>query len=219
MLERRPFNREEHIFRSPQLADLLKDAIRFFNGTPVYELPPPEVFLGSGVYAIYYTGKGEIYAEIAQINRLAYNLPIYVGKAIPVGGRRGMGTAKETNSLHKRLTEHQKSISEAKNLQITDFHCRFIIIPHDEDALIPPIESAIIKQYNPLWNARIDGFGNHDPGAGRYNQARSSWDIIHPGRKWAEKLKSVKGDALEEDILKRIKEYNQALAHGRQDEL
>lgn len=217
MLERRPFNREEHIFRSPQLADLLKDAIRFFNGTPVYELPPPEVFLGSGVYAIYYTGKSDIYNEIAQINRIAYNLPIYVGKAIPVGGRRGMGSEKETNSLFKRLNEHSKSIKEASNLQIEDFQCRFIIIPHEEDALIPPIESAIIKQYNPLWNARIDGFGNHDPGAGRYEQARSSWDIIHSGRQWASKLKSVKGEANPSEILQRITEYNQQLKKGGMD--
>lgn len=60
MLSRRPFNREEHTFRSPELENLLKDAIRFFNGTPVYNLPPPEKFIGSGVYAIYYKGiKGQ----------------------------------------------------------------------------------------------------------------------------------------------------------------
>jgi len=35
----------------------------------------------------------------------------------------------------------------------------------------------------------IDGLGNHDPGAGRYNQQRSPWDVIHPGRPWAQKLK------------------------------
>lgn len=34
----------------------------------------------------------------------------------------------------------------------------------------------------------IDGFGNHDPGAGRRNMRRPRWDIIHPGRTWAEKL-------------------------------
>ena len=214
MLERRPFNREEHIFRSPQLADLLKDAIRFFNGTPIYDLSSPEPFLGSGVYAIYYTGKDEIYAEIAQMNRLAYHLPIYVGKAIPAGGRRGMATEKETNSLFKRLTEHAKSIGEVNNLQLSDFQCRFIVIPHDEDALIAPIESAVIKQYNPLWNAKIDGFGNHDLGIGRYNQARSSWDIIHTGRKWAEKLKSIKGEQTPTQILERITEYNRQLKKG-----
>ncbi len=31
-------------------------------------------------------------------------------------------------------------------------------------------------------NKIIDGFGNHDPGKGRYNQLRSRWDKLHPGR-------------------------------------
>jgi hypothetical protein len=31
-------------------------------------------------------------------------------------------------------------------------------------------------------DAAVDGFGNHDPGKGRYKQARSDWDVIHPGR-------------------------------------
>ncbi len=35
----------------------------------------------------------------------------------------------------------------------------------------------------------LDGFGNHDPGAGRYNQQRSPWDVIHPGPPWAQKLR------------------------------
>jgi hypothetical protein len=42
--------------------------------------------------------------------------------------------------------------------------------------------------FSPLWNRKIDGFGNHDPGSGRYNQQRSPWDVIHPGRPWAAKL-------------------------------
>ncbi len=42
--------------------------------------------------------------------------------------------------------------------------------------------------FSPLWNQILDGFGNH-PGAGRYNQQRSSWDGIHPGRPWAKRLK------------------------------
>ncbi|MBN1485361.1 MAG: Eco29kI family restriction endonuclease [Chloroflexia bacterium] len=42
--------------------------------------------------------------------------------------------------------------------------------------------------WNPLWNSGLDGFGNHDPGRGRYNQAKSEWDVLHPGRPWAERL-------------------------------
>ena len=53
--------------------------------------------------------------------------------------------------------------------------------------MISTIEAALIKLNRPLWNISIDGFGNHDPGSGRYEQAKSDWDVIHPGRLWAEK--------------------------------
>lgn len=57
-----------------------------------------------------------------------------------------------------------------------------------EDAgsdMIGTIEAALIKLHRPLWNSTIDGFGNHDPGSGRYEQAKSDWDVLHPGRQWA----------------------------------
>lgn len=47
----------------------------------------------------------------------------------------------------------------------------------------------------PLWNTVVDGFGNHDPGKGRYEQAKSDWDVIHPGRAWAEKCKGAHSSA------------------------
>jgi hypothetical protein len=52
----------------------------------------------------------------------------------------------------------------------------------------------------------LDGFGNHDLGKGRYNQQRSAWDIIHPGRKWAKNLQEGKP---EEEIKKQISEFLQ----------
>ena len=55
--------------------------------------------------------------------------------------------------------------------------------------MIGVIEAALIKLHRPLWNSCLDGFGNHDPGKGRYEQARSDWDVIHPGRNWADRLK------------------------------
>jgi hypothetical protein len=47
----------------------------------------------------------------------------------------------------------------------------------------------LIDLFNPVWNKLIDGFGNHDPGSGRYLQKRAPWDELHPGRAWAEKLR------------------------------
>ena len=54
--------------------------------------------------------------------------------------------------------------------------------------MIGSIEAALIKLNRPLWNSRVDGFGNHDPGSGRYEQARSDWDVVHTGRVWADRL-------------------------------
>jgi hypothetical protein len=218
MIARPPFNREDHIFRSPELESLLKDAIRFFNGTPIYELPPPENFIGSGIYSIYYTGNLQLYAPLSAVNRIQYALPIYVGKAIPIGARRGQ-TGTETNSLYRRLRDHASSIRAVNNLELTHFHCRFVIVPHEENTLISSIESAIIRQYNPLWNSCIDGFGNHDPGGGRTGQARSQWDVIHPGRKWAERLQGIMGENDPDTIFRNIGDYFERLTARGRDEI
>ena len=45
---------------------------------------PPEKFRGAGIYAIYYIGDFEAYADLAVINRDGqFARPIYVGKAVP----------------------------------------------------------------------------------------------------------------------------------------
>ena len=59
-----PFNREKHVFRCDAFAELVKDTVRFFNGTPVHPLPPADDFTGTGIYAIYYTGQHEHYNAI-----------------------------------------------------------------------------------------------------------------------------------------------------------
>lgn len=46
----------------------------------------------------------------------------------------------------------------------------------------------MISRYRPVWNHVVFGFGNHDPGATRYNQARPLWDELHPGRPWAARM-------------------------------
>ena len=71
------FDRSKHVYTSDAFVELVKDAVRFFNGTPVHTLPPPERFKGTGVYAIYYIGSNELYQTYTELNRLAYNHPIY----------------------------------------------------------------------------------------------------------------------------------------------
>jgi hypothetical protein len=71
-MKQRPFDRAEHVYRNDAFAELVKDAVRFFNGTPVLPLPPPVSFHGRGVYAIYYTGSNPLYARYPELNRTAY---------------------------------------------------------------------------------------------------------------------------------------------------
>lgn len=188
------FDRSEHVYRNDAFAELVKDAIRFFNGTPVHTLPPPESFLGTGVYALYYTGGNPLYKRYANLNRLSYDYPIYVGKAVPKGWRQARSSDNAFNQSHEligRLREHGRSITLGADLSLEDFMCRFVIFEEEGSDMISTIEAALIKRNKPLWNAAVDGFGNHDPGSGRYEQAKSDWDVIHKGRLWAKKCKGV----------------------------
>jgi hypothetical protein len=63
-----------------------------------------------------------------------------------------------------------------------------MILSSIESDLVVPVEAELIRRYKPLWNTVVDGFGNHDPGKGRYNQSPSEWDVLHPGRSWVERL-------------------------------
>lgn len=151
---------------------------------------PPEAFIGAGIYALYYSGDFPTYAELTSRNvNDRFEQPIYVGKAVPAGARKGgLGLGADPGQvLFKRLCEHASSIEHASNIDLGDFHCRFLVV---DDIWIPLAESLLIEMFRPLWNRSIDGFGNHDPGKGRYNQQKSPWDILHPGRPWAERLQA-----------------------------
>jgi hypothetical protein len=149
-----------------------------------------EPFIGAGVYAIYYVGDYEPYKVLKSANENGQWLaPIYVGKAIPSGGRKGgLGlTPPAKPYLFKRLTEHAESIRSASStLSIDDFFCRFLVV---EDIWIPLVENLMISRFAPVWNNPVEGFGNHDPGKGRYNGLCPRWDVLHPGRAWAPKCK------------------------------
>ena len=98
-------------------------------------------------------------------------------------GGYGLGENPGT-AMYNRLQEHAESIDAVDNLDLADFHCRYLVV---DDIWIPLAESLMIESFSPVWNKVIDGFGNHDPGGGRRKQARSPWDVLHPGRVWAEK--------------------------------
>lgn len=71
--------------------------------------------------------------------------------------------------------------------------------------MIGTIEASLIKLSTPLWNSALDGFGNHDPGKGRYQQAKSDWDVIHPGRMWADRCQGT--HRLEKAILQVVESF------------
>jgi len=146
-------------------------------------------FAGAGIYAIYYTGKFDPYTRLGEANSAPDNLslPIYIGKAVPTGGRKGIvdpEISARGTALFSRLEEHRKSIEQVTNLDIGDFWCRFLVV---DDIWIPLGESLLIQRFRPIWNSFVDGFGNHDPGKGRHAGMRPSWDTLHPGRAWADK--------------------------------
>lgn len=152
-------------------------------------LPPAQSFIGAGIYAIYYTGQHmpyPLYAPVAVQEIANENVePIYVGKAVPYGTRVGGLQTSPGTVLFQRLREHAISIEQVTNLSLSDFLCRYLVV---DDIWIALGEALLIERFAPIWNTILFGFGNHDPGKGRYNQQRSPWDMLHPGRPWAARL-------------------------------
>jgi hypothetical protein len=142
---------------------------------------------GAGVYVIYYVGDFASYAPVRN-RKATLTKPIYIGKAIPKGGRKG-GLSKDASAtgraLLTRLRQHATSIDECKNLILDDFYVRYLLV---DDVWIPLGENVLIETFKPVWNWAIDGFGNKVPGKRRKNQFKSPWDVLHPGRKLAEGL-------------------------------
>lgn len=155
---------------------------------------------GAGIYVIYYSGPFVAYAPIrSNTDDQRFDKAIYVGKAIPKGGRKG-GLTKDAGrgvALRDRLRQHASSIDETNTLVLSDFWVRHLLV---DDIWIPLGENILIETFKPVWNRAIDGFGNKDPGRRRATQYRSPWDVLHPGRSFAEKLASstMTGDFLVE---------------------
>jgi hypothetical protein len=150
---------------------------------PVLPLADVDTVAGAGVYVIYYTGPFPAYGPIVNTppsDPLAR--PIYIGKAIPKGGRKGglrIVATSGKSALRDRLRQHKVSVDEATNLDINDFCFRYLVV---DDIWIPLGVNMLIETFKPVWNRAIDGFGNKDPGKRRKTQIKSPWDVLHPGR-------------------------------------
>lgn len=185
------------IFRVP--SNLASDLLSFYARQNCYQLSELDdirlqIKQYMGVYALYYHGSHPIYSCVSQANENSCHLPIYIGKAL-IGGRR-KGTSLGAQRLYSRLGEHKKSIKKGDGLDVNDFMFKVVAMELD---LVSWGEGILIRHFQPVWNQVIDGFGNHDPGKGRNQQRRSVWDTLHPGREWAEKLPNF--DPLDEAVV------------------
>ncbi len=124
-------NYKDYIFPSCLSESIVDMAIDFLKTRNLINLPPKDQFEGVGVYAIYYFGESGLYQQLGEKNHVSEleNLtPIYVGKAVPQGWRTARNYDSNINALYRRLSEHSASISNANNLNLRDFKCRFIIL-------------------------------------------------------------------------------------------
>ncbi len=177
-------------------------------GKPGDQLSNIDRIVGSGVYVLYYSGSFPAYSSIASKSGTdGQQKPIYVGKAIPKGGRKG-GLSDDVSASGKalaaRLRQHAGSISEATNLDLADFSVRHLVL---DDIWIPLGENVLIEKFKPVWNIALDGFGNKDPGIRRATQYKSPWDVVHPGREFATKLADLPVST--EFLIKRIEDHLQ----------
>jgi hypothetical protein len=188
-----PFNPLDKL----NLGKSVAEALLLLPAQPLASVQP---FAGAGVYAIYYHGNFEPYESIS----VEGASPIYVGKAVPSGSRKGASLISNSSGrwLFSRIAEHRDTLVAAQNLEVSDFTVRYLVV---DDIWIPLGEAVLISAFNPVWNRLIDGFGNHDPGAGRYGGLRPLWDVLHPGRHWAEKCKQRSENC--EEIGRRIIDY------------
>lgn len=187
------------------LGKSVADALLERPAVPLAEVAP---FEGAGIYVLYYRGPHPAYAPIARANAEGAHWPIYIGKAIPSGGRKGASLAASARgrSLYNRLTDHRDSIADVERgsgtLAVQDFLVRHLTV---DDIWIPLGESLLIANFRPVWNIALDGFGNHDPGKGRYGGLRPLWDHLHPGRAWA--VRCAERTEEIEDVTGRIADY------------
>ncbi|MEA2571752.1 MAG: hypothetical protein QOI24_3753 [Acidobacteriota bacterium] len=171
-------------------ANLTKSCVEELMRRTAQPLPIRPVFSGAGIYALFYTGNLPLYAPVRSPSA---DCPIYVGKAVPAGARKGLAKPTHARSLFHRINQHTKSIEATKSLRAGDFLCRYLVVT---PLWITMAERFLLEHYRPIWNVVLDGFGNHDPGKRRYEGEITWWDALHPGRAWARQLQPTRDAAM-----------------------
>jgi hypothetical protein len=165
-----------------------------------YPLPPSNRFPGAGVYALFYVGESPVYASISSSAALD---PVYVGKAIPKGSRKGLitGASAPGHELFSRLQKHRGTIAATKNLELEDFRCRFLVV---NPLWISMAERLLIEEFQPPWNMAVDGFGLNPPGSKRMTGMIPWWHALHPGGLWSSKMEQLRS---QEEAETRLRDF------------
>jgi hypothetical protein len=194
----------QHLFNPLDKRNLGKSIVNALESIQPVKLAELSEFKGAGIYALYYTGDFPPYAPLQKLNSAATCHPIYVGKAVAAGSRKGNAdiSGLDSGALWQRLREHKDSIAAVQDLKVADFLCKYLVI---DEIWIGLGESLLIQAYSPLWNVSVEGFGNHDPGKGRRKGRRPAWDELHKGRAWANRLQPAKHSR--DDLLKIIQTH------------
>ena len=156
-------------------------------------------FYGSGVYAIYYVGSFDAYQLIRRTNH-----PIYVGKADPENVHATSARLQGRKLWHRLARDHLKSIDRTNNLDVVDFHCRYLVV---RSAWQTTAEDYLIDLFKPVWNNQTkvcSGFGKHGDTASTRGNTVSLWDTLHPGRPWATGGENLVNPKSPEDIKAKI---------------
>lgn len=199
--------------------NLAKSVVNAFLARPMAGFPT-ERFEGAGVYALYYAGGHQpydLYESIKVIDAVSPKaIPIYIGRSVSQGARKGKKKFDDPPGrvLYNRLRIHAASITQASNLDVRDFLCRYIII---DEIWVPLAESLLITTYAPVWNQAVDGFGIKTPGKGREQQRRSEWDVLHPGRGFAVRLATAKRS--EQELRERVANHIQMFISKQIEEI
>src|SRR5438132_1318200 len=106
-------------------ANLTRNCVEELMRRPTCALPLNVEFQGAGVYALFYKGPLPFYATVRSPEA---TWPIYVGKAVPPGGRKGQRPSGRSAALFVRISQHAASIRAAKNLDLNDFVARFLVV-------------------------------------------------------------------------------------------
>jgi len=169
----------------------------------------PAPFRAAGLYFVYYNGSFDLYAPLVKVNKSGFHWPIYIGKGMPPGVRKGaVEEGKKGNKvwgIYDRLSNHKKSIAQVANLKLEHFRCRWLSM---DEAFIHLGETLLITKFRPVWNVAVEGFGNKVAGVGRVGAQRSNWDTLHPGRGGAAVGAGKKGvEQIRADIVEHFKKH------------